>query len=82
MNAKLNMRAFCLKQRLFALVGDFNMLAIGASNANAIDCEASAEFARAVAQLQHAYRKIEQCDLVIDAARDEKDQSYAVFSEL
>jgi hypothetical protein len=83
MNA--NVKAATLTTELFQLLGKFKELsaqvhAIGYEpdgDGSYQPSESTAEFGSAVANLAAAYEQIKSCDLVIDAARDPKDQEYA-----
>ncbi len=72
----LNLRAADMNRRLFDLCYELGQLELAARRT--VGHESVADFAAAVAAVKAAQEKLQGADLVIDAARDEKDQSYAV----
>jgi hypothetical protein len=74
MNA--NVKAAALTTELFDLLGKFGHLRTHIYSV-AHDHDAAHEFGSAVANLASAYERLKNCELVIDAARDEKDQDFA-----
>lgn len=71
---QLNVRAHDLNRRLDDLCFELGCLLVEANRA--IDADATAEFGAAVAAVNVAREQLAACDLVIDASRDPKDQSY------
>jgi molybdopterin/thiamine biosynthesis adenylyltransferase len=71
----LNERARHANQRLHELCFELRGIAIAARNA--LDFDTAQEFAAAVDAVIAAQASLGACELVVDAARDEKDQSFA-----
>ncbi len=82
MSKPLNLRAHDLNRRLFELCYDLGNLALDARNTiDASDDRGWADveaLAAAVDSVKLAHTQLAQCELVIDAVRDEKDQSYRI----
>jgi hypothetical protein len=71
----LNERARHANQRLHELCFELGGLALAAKNA--LDFDTAEQFAAAVNAVIAAQVGLGACELVVDAARDEKDQSFA-----
>lgn len=75
----LNERAHELNRKLFDLCYELRVLSLAANGA--IDRDADLDFSAAVCAVEAAQTQLAQTELVIDTARDEADQSYAVAAD-
>ncbi len=75
----LNDRAALLSKRLHEICYDLGCLVLAARKR--LGHEDAEELAGAVAAVTDASTRLHECDLVIDAARDEKDQAFGVAAD-